>query len=185
MGDELFNEGRLDDVLEKQLERAASVVDGLPAKALSKPKKAVTDAIAELDVDVPTIARDQTKIDVIEGTPMTARVRIPYDGERSMFDLRPTKYSLAPPIASVRDPDDGGCLEFVHDFPVGTSPDEITGWATKIADSVEQYLYWQAEDVGLHRIKLHERVERLVDDRKGRLDAVGELQAELDDVREI
>jgi hypothetical protein len=185
MADQLFTEGRLEDVLEERLKRAESVVDELPAKSLARKKKAVNKVVAELTIEAPELKRDKAKIDVSEGSPLTAQLHIPYTGDPEMFALRPASYSLAPPDATVRDPEDGGVLEFGREFPDGTSSDDVTAWATQAAETVEQYLYWQAGDIGEHRIRLQERVEELVEDRKSRADSVEELQSELDDVDDV
>jgi hypothetical protein len=185
MADELFTEGRLDEVLDEQLKRAESVVDEMPAKSVRRRKSAVKAVLAELAVEPPAIKRDKAKIDVAEGSPMTARLQIPYSGDPAMFALRPTEYSVAPPEATVRDPDDESVVEFVSNFAVDNPPDVITTWATNAAESLEQYLYWQAADIGAHTIRLRERVEELVNDRKSRLDSVSEVQAELDEVDDV
>ena len=185
MGDVLFTAGRLGDVLEARLTDAEAVVEGLPPKSLNRRKSAAKKAMAELAVQEPTLERGQAKVEVVEGSPMTARVLIPFSGDPAMFALRPTEYSLEPPEATIRDPESGGELEFVRAFPVETSADEITAWAGRVADSVEQYLYWQAADIGVHKVKLEARVEALVDDRKSRLEALGDLRSELDDVDTI
>jgi hypothetical protein len=182
MGDELFSAGRLHDVLEERLSRAQAVVDELPAKSLKRPKAAATKAMVDLAVEVPTLDRGQAKIEVVEGSPMTARLQIPFSGDPTMFTLRPTEYSLEPPEATIRDSESDGVLEFARDFPVETSSDDVTAWAGRAADSVEQYLYWQAADVGSHMAQLEARVAALVNDRRSRLEALGELQAELDDI---
>jgi hypothetical protein len=182
MGDNLFTAGRLDDLLQERLAGAEAAVEGLPPKTFKRPKTAAKKALAELAVEVPTLDRGQAKIEVIEDSPMTARVLIPFSGDATMFTLRPTEYSLDPPEATILDPEGDGAVEFVRDFPVETSSDEITAWAAQVADSVDQYLYWQAADVGAHKAKLEVRVEALLDDRKSRLDALGELQTELDDI---
>jgi hypothetical protein len=184
MADQLFTEGRLEDVLDERLKRAESVVDELSAKSLAR-KKAVSKVVSELAVEPPELKRDKAKIEVSEGSPLTAQLQIPYAGDAEMFALRPTAYSLAPPEASVRHSDDGGVLEFTREFPVDTSPDDITAWARQAAETVEQYLYWQAADIGEHRIQLQERVEDLVEDRKNRAEAVEELQSELDTVDDV
>jgi hypothetical protein len=183
MADRLFDEGRLEDVLEERFERADVVVDELPAKALSRRASAVKKALTELVVEVPAISRDKAKIEVAEGDPMSARLRIPYTGDPAMFGLRPSEYSLGPPSGAVSD--DDGVLEFARDFELGTPPEEISAWAAKSADSVEQYLYWQAADLGLHRLRLQERVEELVDRRRDRIDSARAVQSGLDDVNDV
>jgi hypothetical protein len=178
MTDRLFDEGRLGDVLDEQIERADVVVDELAATTLRHRDSAVKKAVAELQVEVPAISRSQAKIDVAEGDPMTVRLSIPYTGDPTMFGLRPSEYSLTPPSGSVSD---DGVLELVRDFDLGTPAEEISAWATSSADSVEQYLYWQAADLGLHSVRLQERVEELVDRRRDRVDSVRETQSQLDD----
>jgi hypothetical protein len=179
MSSQLFDEGRLEDVLEERFSRADVVVDDLPAKTLSRRKSAVKEVVAGLAVEVPTINRAKAKIEVGEGDPMRVRLSIPYSGDPAMFSLRPSEYSLNPPSGGVADDD---VLEFVRDFELGTPPEEISAWAAKTADSVEQYLYWQAADLGLHNVRLRERVKELVDQRRDRIDSVREVQAGLDDV---
>ena len=183
MADRLFDEGRLEDVLEERFGRADVVVDGLSAKALSRRAGAVKTALAELAVEVPAISRDKAKIELAEGDPVSARLRIPYTGDPAMFGLRPSEYSLSPPSGAVSD--DDGVLEFARDFELGTPPEEISAWAARSADSVDQYLHWQAADLGLHRLRLQERVEELIDRRRDRIDSVRALQAELDDVKDV
>jgi hypothetical protein len=185
MADPLFTEGRLEGVLDERLKRAEAVVDELSPKSLNRKKKAVTNVLAELTVEPPELKRDKAKIDVSEGSPLTAQLHIPYTGDPELFALRPTAYSLAPPEATVRHSEDGGVLEFAREFPADTAADEITAWAGQAAETVEQYLYWQAADIGQHRIRLQERVEELVEDRKNRAESVEELQSELDDVDDV
>jgi hypothetical protein len=186
MADQLFTDGRLEEVLDERLKRAESVVEELSAKFLSRKKKAVSKVVAELTLEPPELQRDKAKIEVSEGSPLTAQLQIPYTGSAEMFALRPASYSLAPPEATVRGADeDGGVLEFEREFPVDTSSDDITAWASQSAETVEQYLYWQAADIGEHRIRLQERVEELVEDRKSRAESVEELQSELDNVDDV
>jgi hypothetical protein len=180
---ELFSDGRLADVLNEHLDRAASVVEELPATSLKRRKTAVEKAVEQLAIAVPDIKRGKAAIEVGEGHPITVRFRVPYAGDPAMFTLRPTEYSLAPPLGDVES--EASSLAFVRDFEVGTTSDDITAWAAKTADSVEQYLYWQAADVGMYQIELAERVEALVQQRRERLSALGDLQAELDEIGDV
>jgi hypothetical protein len=183
MADELFSDGQLRELLDRQLDRVESVVGELSAKSLDRPKNAVKKAVGELEVDVPELKRTRASVDVDEGDPMVARLRVPFKGESSMFSLRPRDYSTKPPEATVDE--SGGVLVFSRDFAVGTSADEVTGWASRAADSVEQYLYWQSADVGRYRHELVQRVEALVEERRARVAAIGEVQSDLDDVSDV
>src|SRR4051794_5015037 len=182
MGDELFTDGRLHDALDRQLERAEAVVDELPAETLSR-AKATKKAMAQLAIEVPEINRKKASVEVSEGEPMTARLRLPFSGDAALFSLRPTEYSLEPPRAQVNASD--AVLELSREFPVETSSDDVASWATRAADAVEQYLLWQAADIGIHRRALEARVATLVHDRRARLESVSEIQAALDDAGEI
>jgi hypothetical protein len=179
----LFTEGRLAELLDERLKRAEATVDDLPASKVDGRKKPTQLALADLAVEPPVIRRDNVRMDVVETGAMTVRLRIPFDGDPQMFGLRPSEYSLAPPKAAVRE--DERELEFVRDFPAGTQSAEITQWASAEADAVEQYLLWQAADVGVHRKELEERITALVEDRRERLREVAALQSELDDVRDV
>jgi hypothetical protein len=183
MAEHLFTERRLDDVLEERLKRAEATVDELPASKLNGRKKPIRRALAELAIESPELRRDDVQMDVIEGPAMTVRLRIPFDGDPQLFNLRPSEYSIAPPEATVRA--DEHEIEFVRDFPAGTKSSEVAQWAGAAADAVEQYLLWQAADIGLHRRELEERIADLVEERRERLREVAALQSELDDVRDV
>jgi hypothetical protein len=183
MSDALFTESKLGDVLEERLDQAGAVVDALSPKSLSRPKRAVKKAVGELSVDVPELQRDNAKVDVTEGDPMTAALRLPFTGDAAMFSRRPSEYSIDPPQARVDE--SGSVLEFAAEFPIGTSADDISAWASTCADSVDRYLLWQAADVGMHRTELRERVAALVAERQTRVEAVDDVQSELDDVDRV
>jgi hypothetical protein len=180
---DLFSEGRLADLLGERLDNLDSVVAEMSASSLKQRKQAVKKALEQVDVSVPEIAREKAAIEVGEGDPIAVRLRIPFTGDAAMFALRPTDYSLAPPQGDVDDDEQALCFD--RDFDAGTTSDDIAAWAARIADSVEQYLYWQAADVGMHRITLVSRAEALVEERRDRLAGLGELQAELDDVDQV
>lgn len=101
------------------------------------------------------------------GTP-AARidVRVPFTGDRELFDVRPSSFTFSPPSAQV----DSACGELVLSLTTQQlSGDSITAFVDKQRRVISEYVGWVNADVRRQRAELEELITREVTARRERL----------------
>ena len=154
--------------------------------------------MSEYSVDVPVLHRDgmeiedqgETDVDVshqymqraISDPSQPAYVkgrslllRIPFSGEKAIFQLRASTYSFNPPRAIVGDNE----LMLPIEYPSDTARPDIKRIADELIQQVEQGMQWARGDCDAHNAALAADARRAIEQRRSR---ILEDHAHLDDI---
>ncbi|MDE2112680.1 MAG: hypothetical protein KGJ79_16180 [Alphaproteobacteria bacterium] len=180
-------------VLESQKKTVAKAAEAVPEHRLrAEPVGTLASELArKFTIDVPVIADDAItvsrprEVDVrlgrnemfmyddysgrsIRGTSVTYCV--PYTGDKVLFFVRPSCFTLNPPRASVGD----GAIEMTYSG-VSLDVSRVKAEFDSTLRSIKEYLGNQARDVAAFNTALAQRVEGYLNARKDRLKKGDEL----------
>lgn len=102
------------------------------------------------------------------------RIHVPYTGDRELLQLRPSTYTLNPPLASV------GVDEIVHTVTApGLTSEQVTGSFEQFRKSVTQHVEATNRDVQQHNRQVEQALTDAVAQRRQRLLSQRNLAASL------
>jgi hypothetical protein len=185
----LFSNGELRLALEHQAARLRDAVEAVPEEhVLQADVDEWTTALAEeFRVDAPDLQVDQmyrepaedVKVDVSHDpgryfSPYTTDrrvagfrvvVRIPFTGDKGVFELRPNQFTFNPPRARVENGELALTLEYPHD----KQPD-IDGHVNGVVGSVEQWLGWARSEIDSFNQTLGQAARSAIASRRARIE---------------
>jgi hypothetical protein len=189
MPDHLFSNGDLRAALEQQGAKLRAAVEAVPEEHLRQADvDEWAEALAEeFRVDVPELQVDQMyreeaqeiKVDV-GGDPgryfspyMTDTrirgyrivVKIPFTGDKGVFDLRPSSFTFNPPVGRVA----GDELVYTLEYPADSPPD-IDARVNGFAGPVQQWLGWAHGDIESFNRTLVQQAQGAIAARRTRIE---------------
>lgn len=189
--DLLFNDGDLRLALEEQNEGLRAEVERAPedhvlqadedawAEALAERWRLATPALRpddvwmdeprDVKVDVSWDHFNRAILDPSQPAYVAGHqtvVHIPFDGDKSIFRMRASQYSLSPPRAAIGE----GELRLVIEYP-SDRPTDIRAETQGLINSVEQNLRFARNDVDQHNRGLEQLARNAIADRRRRVQA--------------
>jgi hypothetical protein len=145
------------------------------------PDWALDEALRQGRVHPLELHRDEAEFDVAgsrEG--VAVRLRLPFEGEPRLFDLRPGSAPDRTVAGEVLDRNgDGHVIQLRHTFPLGSPAEKIREWAKSQVDLLERWVAQVNKQVKEHNDSLPEHTHRLVEQRRARQEDVDRLRGEL------
>ena len=193
----LFSRDDLPTVLEHQRRQMAAAASQLPASAVTPDSQpsAVEGLVRDFAVnpllihpDQVTMEHEEAKVDVSQEPGRDIRDRnrpfyipgqrvryfVPYDGDKQLWQWKPSTYTWNPPRAETTDG------EVIFDFTVqGQSIAETKGMYEAAITSVQQWVAWSTADVQSHNDQLRSQAVDVVRRRHEQLEAAARQVEEL------
>jgi hypothetical protein len=185
----LFTEGELRTALEHQADRMRAAIEAVPEEHLLQAEvEEWAAALAdEFQVEAPELQVDQMyrepakeiKVDVSQDpgryfSPNTTDhriagyrvvVRVPFTGDKGVFELRPNQFTFNPPRARV----DGNDLAVTLDYPHDKQPD-IDVEANGTIGTVQQWLGWARGEIESFNRTLEQHARSTIAGRRQRIE---------------
>ena len=185
-----FNDGDLGATLDAYREKMRQEVDAASEDYLLNTDidEWVDYLVSEYSIEVPVLDRDgmevedqgETNVDVshqymqraiadpsqpayVKGRALL--LRIPFSGEKAIFQLRASQYSLNPPRAMIGEHE----LMLSIEYPTDTDRPDIKGIAEDLLQKVEQGIEWARRDCETHNRTLAEEARRAIEQRRSRV----------------
>lgn len=191
----LFTRGDLRLALEKQAFQAAEAARTMnPDRVLSSPTedlveelvgtfwvnplKLLTDSVSSSgaqDVNITIETRSGRSINV-DGTLISWRV--PYTGDRQLFDLKASRFSMNPPRATVSTNERAIVVTYEARSPV--DPAAAKAALAKVLDDISEHIAWQQQQIDEFNGQLHQQMSIAVEKRREKVLADRALDAYLD-----
>ncbi len=133
------------------------------------PEQAWMDRPQEVQVDVSheyfmRAISDPTRPAYIAGYRVV--VHIPFEGDKAVFSLRPSSFTLNPPRAQVHDGELRDVVEYPHDQPAN-----IKAHTDELVRKVEAYLRAARSDIEAYNARLEQTARNAVENRRRRVQA--------------
>lgn len=189
MGNHLFSEGDLRDVLEGRARGMETEIAGAPEDHLMQVDEDewVAALVERYRIDAPQLLRDQWWMDAPQEIEVDIRydgarraisdysgpafvdgfrivVHVPFTGERDLFKFTPSTRNFNPPIATVT----GGEVQAVVEYPAD-EPRDVKAEVETVLGSIETYLSWARNDAATFNRGLEQRARSAIHARKTRV----------------
>ncbi|WP_053085082.1 hypothetical protein [Streptomyces leeuwenhoekii] len=190
-GSTLFSNGDLASTLDRQLSRISNAVAGLNENSLlTVPEQDICDSLQEKYlIDPVVLDRDGVTIDSIEDGYTTVRqfgeearirqtavtVSVPFSGEPSLLNLKPSTFTYSPPQATVGDWE----LKIYWTGPLNSDPAAVRKGIDEQLDTIEKWLSWSLTQLNAYNATVRERILTEVRARKERVLSMRNLQASI------
>jgi hypothetical protein len=92
------------------------------------------------------------------------QVRVPFEGHKRLFQLRPLSYYLSFPCAVIGDQE-----LIINLIAYNATADDLNKEIDKIVSELKQYLEWQSGQVEAFNKELRESARRKIEERKARI----------------
>lgn len=185
----LFNNGELRLALEHQAKLLRDAVEAVPEEHLLQADvdEWVAALVDEFRAEAPELHLDQmyrdppqdVKVDVswdhsryFSPTSSDRRVRgyrivvrVPFTGDKAVFELRPNSFTLNPPRGSVAGDELTLTLEYPHD-----APPNIDGQVNGVVGTVQQWLGWARAEIDAFNRSLEQEARNAITARRSRIE---------------
>jgi hypothetical protein len=137
---------------------------GLHVPVLNEEKKYGTTREVNIDVsqDRQRYISDRSRPSLMPGTEIT--IHVPFEGDASLFTVRPAQFNLNPPAGDVKDDE----LQFVYHI---VEERDITPEFERDLHAVKQHLDWLRGSEPQLKVQLKQLATQLRDERKRRMEA--------------
>ncbi|MFE4752410.1 hypothetical protein ACFRIB_19380 [Streptomyces mirabilis] len=190
-GSTLFSNGDLASTLDRQLNRISNAVASWNENSLlTVPEQDICDSLQEKYlIDPVVLDRDGVTIDSIEEEYITVRqfdeevrirqtavtVSVPFSGEPSLLNLKPSTFTYNPPRATVGDWE----LKIYWTGPLNTDPTAVRKGIDEQLDTIEKWLSWSLTQLNAYNAAVRERILTEIRTRKERVLSMRNLQASI------
>jgi hypothetical protein len=174
-----FNKGSMHETLQAQLAKALEAAQSVPPdKVLRTPVPDVVDELFDAYVvNLIELHNDQRSSDgasdieisfdsysgrtvKVPGTRVA--IRIPFDGDKVLFDIAPSTYTFNPPRFDVHN----GAVVVAHEGRSPLDPEQVRQTLADQVSAIEKYLDWQRGDIEPWNERLRAELTQAVELRR-------------------
>ncbi|MFE4579698.1 hypothetical protein [Streptomyces chartreusis] len=190
-GNRLFSGGDLTFFLDREMNKITDAVASWQEDSLlTTPEHDICEALEQrFLVDPLVLDREGTTADSVKEGYTTVRefdedvripqtivtISVPFTGDRNLFDLRPSSFTLSRPTATVQ----GNELRLQWMGPLNHDPQHVRGNLDDQLDQIQKWVGWSTTQVRAHNELVAQTIAAAVQARKDRVLSNRNLQASL------